>query len=73
MENESQRHRLDRCLRDVEEHPDRASSHYNLGLAYTVSGRVKQAEESYVKAHEIEPTLVQAWVNLGGVRLMRWE
>jgi tetratricopeptide (TPR) repeat protein len=73
MENESQRHRLDRCLRDVEEHPDRASSHYNLGLAYTVSGRVKQAEESYVKALEIEPTLVQAWVNLGGVRLMRWE
>ena len=32
MENESQRHRLERCQKDVEEHPDRASSHYNLGL-----------------------------------------
>ena len=73
MENESQRHRVDSCLREVEEHPDRASSHYNLGLAYTVSGRVKQAEEAYLKALEIEPGLVQAWVNLGGVRLLRWE
>ena len=73
MENESQRHRLERCQQEVEEHPDRASSHYNLGLAYTVSGRVMQAEESYLKALEIDPTLVQAWVNLGGVRLLRWE
>ena len=73
MENESQRHRLERCEQDVEEHPERASAHYNLGLAYTVSGRVKQAEESYLKALEIDPTMFQAWVNLGGVRLMRWE
>lgn len=73
MENESQRNRLERCQRDVEEHPERASAHYNLGLAYTVSGRVKQAEESYLKALEIDPTMFQAWVNLGGVRLMRWE
>ena len=73
MEHESQRERLDRCQREVEEHPDRASAHYNLGLAYTVSGRVKQAEESYLKALEIDPTMLEAWVNLGGVRLMRWE
>ena len=73
MENESQRDRLERCQREVEEHPERASARYNLGLAYTVSGRVKQAEESYLKALEIDPTMVQAWVNLGGVRLMRWE
>jgi tetratricopeptide (TPR) repeat protein len=57
----------------VQEHPERASSHYNLGLAYTVSGRVKQAEESYLRALDIDPTLVEAWVNLGGVRMMRWE
>ena len=73
MENESQRHRLERCEQDAEEHPERASAHYNLGLAYTVSGRVKQAEESYLKALEIDPTMFQAWVNIGGVRLMRWE
>ena len=73
MENESQRHRLERCQQDAAEHPERASAHYNLGLAYTVSGRVKQAEESYLKALEIDPTMIRAWVNLGGVRLMRWE
>ena len=73
MEGESQRHRFERCLQEVEEHPDRASAHYNLALAYTVAGRVKQAEASYLKALELDPTLVQAWVNLGGVRLMRWE
>jgi tetratricopeptide (TPR) repeat protein len=73
MERESQRDRMERCLKDVEENPDKAAAYYNLALAYTVSGRVKQAEEAYVKALELEPTLVQAWVNLGGVRLMRWE
>ena len=73
MENESQRHRLERCQQEVEEHPEKASAHYNLGLAYTVSGKVKFAEEAYLKALELDPSLVQAWVNLGGVRLMRWE
>ncbi len=71
--NESQRERLERCEEAVRDNPDQASAHYNLALAYTVSGRVKQAEESYVKALEIDPTLYQAWVNLGGVRLLRWE
>ncbi|MEJ2187859.1 MAG: tetratricopeptide repeat protein [Acidobacteriota bacterium] len=73
MPVESQRHRLERCLKEVESYPERASAHYNLGLAYTVSGRVKKAEASYLKALELDPTMVQAWVNLGGVRLMRWE
>lgn len=73
MEHESQRHRLERCQLEAVEHPERASSHYNLGLAYTVSGRVKQAEESYLKTLEIDPTLIEAWVNLGGVRLLRWD
>jgi tetratricopeptide (TPR) repeat protein len=73
MQTESQRHRMDRCLKDVEENPNKASAHYNLGLACTVSGRVRQAEESYLRALELEPTMVEAWVNLGGVRLLRWE
>jgi tetratricopeptide (TPR) repeat protein len=73
MKRESQRHRLERCLIEIEKHPERATAHYNLGLAYTVSGRVKGAEESYLKAVELDPGLVQAWVNLGGVRLMYWD
>lgn len=73
MENESQRQRLERCEQAVKDQPEQASAHYNLGLAYTVSGRVKKAEEAYLKAVELDPMLHQAWVNLGGVRLMRWE
>jgi tetratricopeptide (TPR) repeat protein len=73
MKRESQRHRLERCLKEVEEYPDRASAHFNLGLAYTASGRVKSAEEEYLKAVDLDPGLVQAWVNLGGVRLMYWD
>lgn len=72
MQPERQRDRLERCQRAVEEEPDRATNHYNLGLALTVSGRVKQAEEAYLRAVELDPDLVQAWVNLGGVRMMRW-
>ena len=73
MEYESQRRRMERCLKDVEENPEKASAHFNLALAHTISGRVKQAEESYLKALELDPSMVQAWINLGGVRLMRWE
>lgn len=73
MQPERQRDRLERCQRAVEEEPDRAANHYNLGLALTVSGRVKQAEEAYLRAVELDPDLVQAWVNLGGVRMMRWD
>jgi tetratricopeptide (TPR) repeat protein len=73
MQPERQRDRLERCQRAVEEEPDRAANHYNLGLALTVSGRVKQAEDAYLRAVELDPDLVQAWVNLGGVRMMRWD
>ena len=73
MSRENQRQRIERCLQAVEEAPDSAAAHYNLGLAYTVSGRVKVAEEAYRRALELDPTMVEAWVNLGGVLLMRWE
>ena len=71
MNNESQRARLERCEQEVAEHPERASAHYNLGLAYTVSGRVKQAEESYMKALDIDPKLKEAHYNLARLLLAR--
>lgn len=70
---ERQKDRLARCVQEVEEHPEHATAHYNLGLAYTVSSRIRQAEEAYLKAVELDAELVQAWVNLGGIRLMRWD
>ncbi len=73
MKTESQRDRLARCEKEVEANPTKPSVYYNLGLALTTSGRVKQAEEAYVKAVELDPGLVKAWVNLGGVRLLHWD
>ena len=73
MERESQKHRIERCEKEVASNPQSAAAHYNLGLAYTVSGRVKAAEEAYVRAAELDPKMVEAWINLGGIRLMRWE
>ena len=73
MSRESQRHRLERCQQAVEDSPKSAAAYYNLGLTYTISGRVKSAEEASLKAVELDPKMVQAWVTRGGVRLMRWE
>jgi tetratricopeptide (TPR) repeat protein len=73
MKRESHKHRLERCLKAIEDSPESASAYYNLGLTYTISGRVKSAEEAYLKAVELDPKMIQAWINLGGVRLMRWE
>ena len=42
---ETQRQRMQRCLEEVDAHPDRASAYHNLALAYTVSGKVRLAED----------------------------
>lgn len=73
MLKESARQRIDRCLAAVRADPDSALAHYNLGLAYGSTGRARSAEEHYRRALEIDPELVEAWVNLGGVRLQQWD
>ena len=72
MVKETPKARLERCLRQVEERPDSAVAHFNLGLAYTKTGRTQSAEKAYLDALERDPDLVEAWVNLGGVRLLQW-
>ena len=64
---------LERCLERAEKHPDSAAAHYNLGLAYTQRGKVTRAEKAYRRALEIDPDLVEAWVNLGGVLMLQWK
>jgi len=70
---ESRTARLKRCLKAVEDHPQSAMAHYNLGLANQKTGRFQTAEEAYSKAVELDPGLTEAWVNLGGVRLHNWD
>lgn len=64
---------LERRLRQVADHPESAAAHFNLGLAYTQRGRVDRAEQAYRKALELDPELVEAWVNLGGVLMLKWD
>jgi tetratricopeptide (TPR) repeat protein len=65
--------RIERYLQRVEQHPESAAAHFNLGLAFTQRGLAYRAERHYRKALEIEPDLVEAWVNLGGVLLLKWD
>ncbi len=58
-------------LQRVERNPESAAAHFNLALAYTKRGLADRAGRHYRKALEIEPDLVEAWVNLGGVLLLR--
>jgi protein O-GlcNAc transferase len=71
--SESREDRVARCQKRVEEAPDSAAAHFNLGLAHTERGRMLAAEKAYRRALELDPDLVQAWVNLGGALLMKWD
>jgi tetratricopeptide (TPR) repeat protein len=73
MSEESKQDRVARWQKRVEEAPDSAAAHYNLGLAHTERGRMMPAETAYRRAVELDPDLVQAWVNLGGALLMKWD
>lgn len=64
---------LELSLARVDENPDSASAHYNLGLAYTRLTKMDSAEKAYEKAIELDPEHTRAWVNLGGARLLRWD
>lgn len=73
MTTDSAKLRLDRCLRRVERNPESAPAHFNLGLAYSQRGLVARAERAYRKALDLDPDLVEAWVNLGGVLMLKWD
>lgn len=70
---EDLKERLDRSQERVVYAPRSARAHFNLGLAFTELGLTSRAEAAYGKALEIEPGLVEAWVNLAGIRLLRWD
>jgi tetratricopeptide (TPR) repeat protein len=65
--------RLEELKQRAEERPGSAAAQFNLGLALGQRGLVDRAEKAYCKAVELDPDLVEAWVNLGGVRLLKWD
>jgi tetratricopeptide (TPR) repeat protein len=64
---------LDELKRRAEERPNSPAAHFNLGLALGRRGLVDRAEKAYRRALALDPDLVEAWVNLGGVLLLKWD
>lgn len=73
MTTENLIERIERCREQVELQPDSAAAHFNLALAYTARGLVDRAESEYRAAIAADDNLVEAWVNLGGVLLLKWD
>ncbi len=65
--------RLEEWKRRAEERPASAAAQFNLGLALGKRGLVDRAEKAYRRALDLDPDLVQAWVNLGGILLLKWD
>ncbi len=57
--------------RKLQENPQCANTHYSLGMGYLTKRMFKEAEESFLKALECSPKLVEAYVQLGGIAMQR--
>ncbi|SFC09992.1 Tetratricopeptide repeat-containing protein [Parapedobacter composti] len=53
----------------VAKDPDNKNLHYYLGIAYSATNDVENAEAAYRKALEIDPNYLDANINLGGLIL----
>ncbi len=73
-ERESTRIVLERLRQEVADHPDSAKAHTRLGVALLKhKGTLKDAEEAFRKAVEIDPKCAEAWVNLGGALFSQFD
>ncbi len=59
--------------RAVAERPDSVEAHLDLGTALLRQGIAPEAEAELNRALELDPSCAGAWVNLGGLRLARWD
>jgi tetratricopeptide (TPR) repeat protein len=62
--------KIERLRQAAEEAPDSAQAQLRLGTALLPVSN-KQAEAALLKAVELDPGCVEAWVNLGGIRMRR--
>jgi len=53
----------------IAKEPGNKNLHYYLGIAYSETGDMEKAEASYKKALEIDPSYLDANINLGGLIL----
>jgi len=67
------RARVARLRKVVAATPESARAHLDLGTALARSGALAEAEKELDRALDLEPEMPEALVNLGGVRLSRWD
>ena len=65
--------RVDELRKVVEAEPDSAKAHMRLGTALLLNGAAGAAEKALRRALEIDPEYDEAWVNLAGIMLSRWD
>lgn len=58
---------------NAEKKPNSAKAQLRLGTALIKTGFLTEGEKTLERAVEIDPECVEAWVNLGGARLTRWD
>lgn len=51
----------------LEEAPDSAPLRFNIGVAYEGIGDPAGARKAYLRATDVDPTLAEAWLNLGAM------
>ena len=65
--------KIDELQKAATDNPESAVAHLRLGTAWLQAGAGKKAEQALRRAVEIDPEYDEAWVNLGGLLLGRWD
>lgn len=55
----------------LQDNPQCANTHYNIGMGYLTKRMFKEAEEAFLKAVDCSAKLVEAYVQLGGIAMQR--
>jgi tetratricopeptide (TPR) repeat protein len=71
MENDRYQQAYDRFLKLLELDPENAAVSYNLGVALTFLKREEEALAHFERTVAIAPDFVQAWYNMGQIRLIK--
>ncbi|EGJ49707.1 tetratricopeptide repeat protein [Desulfocurvibacter africanus] len=58
-------------MNKLQDNPQCANTHYNLGMGFLTKRMFKEAEESFLKAVDCSSKLVEAYVQLGGIAMQR--
>jgi tetratricopeptide (TPR) repeat protein len=64
---------LSRYREAVKENPSSPDAHFRLGTALIQVGFLSEGQAALERSLELDPDRVEAWVNLGGARLGRWD